>query len=44
MGMSENGSKDQALRHLKVEFAVKQKKNVNKKALDKTLYDKPFQF
>ena len=24
MGMSENGSKDQALSHLKVEFAVKQ--------------------
>ena len=43
MGMSENGSKDQALSHLKVEFAVKQKKTVNKKALDKTLYDQPFQ-
>ena len=28
MGMSENGSKDQALGHLKVEFAVKQKKGL----------------
>lgn len=28
MGMSENGSKDQALSHLKVEFAVKQKKGL----------------
>ena len=27
-GMSENGSKDQALSHLKVEFAVKQKKGL----------------
>lgn len=28
MGMSENGTKDQVLSHLKVEFAVKQKKGL----------------